>query len=55
MTEWTELMTMLVNVNLSEDDDKVCWKLEKSGKFSTRSMYRYVTFARVIDVEMMEI
>jgi hypothetical protein len=53
--EWEELMTKLEEVNLTNSDDRVCWKLERSGKYSTRSMYRFITFARVIDVQMMEI
>ena len=49
------MMTKLERINLTEEDDRVTWKLDKSGKFSTRSMYRYITFAGVVDVRMMEI
>jgi hypothetical protein len=55
MEEWREMMTKLERINLTEVDDKVTWKLEKLGKYSTRSMYRYITFAGVVDVRMMEI
>jgi hypothetical protein len=55
MEEWKVLMSLLENVRLDDSRDMVCWKLERSGKFSTRSMYRFITFAGVIDVEMMEI
>jgi hypothetical protein len=55
MEEWKVLMSLLENVRLDDNRDMVCWKLERSGKFSTRSMYRSITFAGVIDVEMMEI
>lgn len=55
MEEWRELMAKLGRINLTALEDKVIWKLEKSGKFSTRSMYRYITFAGVVDVRMMEI
>jgi hypothetical protein len=55
MEAWREMMIKLERINLTEDDDKVTWKLEKSKKFSTRSMYRYITFAGVVDVRMMEI
>lgn len=31
---------MIKDTTLTEEEDKVTWVLEKSGKFSTRSMYR---------------
>ena len=40
---------------LTEGADKVVWKLEKSGKFTTRSVYKFITFGGVIDLRMMEI
>jgi len=40
---------------LTEGADKVVWKLEKSGKFTTRSVYRFITFGGVIDLRTMEI
>jgi len=43
MEEWRELMAKLEAVILTEMDDKVCWKLEHSGKFTTRSMYRVIS------------
>lgn len=55
MEEWRDLMVRLDNVTLSEIEDKVTWKLEKTGRYTTRSMYRYITFAGVIDVRMMEL
>ena len=41
--EWRELMAKLEAVILTKVDDKVCWKLEHSGKFTTRSMYRVIS------------
>ena len=55
MEEWRELMAKLEAVILTEMDDKVCWKLEHSGQFTTRSMYRFITYPGVTDVQMMEI
>lgn len=55
MDEWREMMETLVLVELTEGTDKVIWKLTNSGKFTTRSMYRYITFGGVIDTRMMEI
>ena len=58
MNEWRELMAKLERVNLTEEDDGVTWNLEPSGKISTRSLYRLITFflgGGFIDVRMMEI
>jgi hypothetical protein len=44
MDEWRELMAKLKGVQLSDEDDGVIWKLEQSGKFSTRSVYWLITF-----------
>jgi hypothetical protein len=55
MEEWRELMTKLRNVQLIDEEDRVVWKLEQSGKYTTRSMYRFITFGGVIDTRMIEI
>ena len=55
MVEWREWMSKLECVILEEEDDTVIWKLQTSGKFTTRSMYMYITFGGVIDLRMMEI
>jgi hypothetical protein len=57
MDEWRELMAKLKGVQLSDEDDGVIWKLEQSGKISTRSVYLAHHFWRggVIDTRMMEI
>lgn len=48
-------MDKLATLILNDEPDKVVWKLEKSGKFATRSVYKYTTFGGVVDVRMMEI
>lgn len=53
--QWMEMRVKLEVMVLTEGADKVVWKLEKSGKFSTRSVYRLITFGGVIDLRMMEI
>jgi len=53
--EWLEMRGKLEGVVLTEGADKVVWKLEKSGKFTTRSVYKFITFGGVIDLRMMEI
>lgn len=40
----------LSGINLNDEDDKVVSKLENSGKFTTRSMYRYITFSGMVVV-----
>ena len=47
MGEWRYLMASLEGVMLTDESDNVCWKLEQSGKISTRSLYRFITFAGV--------
>jgi len=44
MDEWRELMEKLELVQLLDEDDGVTWKLKQSGKYSTRSLYRLITF-----------
>lgn len=48
-------MEKLESVTLNDLNDRVIWKLEASDIFSTRSMYRFITFGGVKDVRMMEI
>jgi hypothetical protein len=48
-------MTKLRNVQLMDEEDRVVWKLEQSGKYTMRSLYRFITFGGVIDTRMMEI
>jgi hypothetical protein len=55
MTEWRSMMEKLERITLTEENDKVIWKLEKSGNFTTKSMHRYITFGGIIDTRMMEI
>jgi len=55
MEEWREMMHNLASVELTEGIDRVIWKLSNSGKFTSRSMYRFITFGGVIDTRMMEI
>lgn len=55
MEEWNGLTKKLERVSLTEQNDRVTWKLEVSWRFSTRSIYRLITFGGVKDVRMMEI
>jgi len=53
--EWIQLQTMLSEVTLTEERDVVVWALEKSGKYSTNSLYRLMTFGGIRDIQMMRI
>ena len=39
-------------VNITEEEDIMIWKLEKKGKFSTKSLYRYMIDGGLIDTKM---
>jgi hypothetical protein len=41
---WSALMDKLMEVNLSSSEDLVVWALEKTGVFSTRSLYKFLSF-----------
>jgi hypothetical protein len=42
--EYTELLELIGTINLSEGKDSVKWVLEKSGSFTTSSLYNELTF-----------
>jgi hypothetical protein len=45
--EWDELILLLEGVSLSHCPDSVRWCLEKSGNFSTSSLYKALTYPGV--------
>lgn len=49
------MMARVGEVSLIEESDKVVWKLKPLVKFSTRSIHRYITFAGVTYVHIIEI
>jgi hypothetical protein len=50
-----ELVEKLQRVSLSDDEDMVRWALEKSGCFSTSSLYRFLSSGGVHSRRMEEI
>lgn len=48
--EWNNLNTLLDGVVLNNDNDFVKWAFESSGKYTTKSLYRNVSFRGVIAV-----
>jgi phosphodiesterase/alkaline phosphatase D-like protein len=55
LEEWNELMDKLERAILTNQNDRVTWKLESLGKFITMSLYRLITFGGVKAVKMMEV
>jgi hypothetical protein len=52
--EWQALEEILSRVMISDQEDSVPWSLEKKGKFTAKSLYRFILNPGVIDKEMME-
>lgn len=42
MMEWDEIQECLNSIELSQNPDRVVWRLEKSGKFTARSLYNHI-------------
>jgi len=51
--EWAELLEILNEVQLTEGVDKMVWALEKSGQYTTRSLYKSLTTGGMIDARAM--
>jgi len=47
--EWNDLLQELEGIQPTNNPDRVIWKLEKKGHYTTKSMYRFITFGGVID------
>ena len=47
--EWNHLLQELEGIQPTNNPDRVIWKLEKKGHYTTKSMYRFITFGGVID------
>jgi hypothetical protein len=50
--QWEELLEMVERVQINGDKDKVVWVLEKSGKYTSRSMYRFLSHRGVVNGRM---
>jgi hypothetical protein len=40
--QWDALLGALQDSHINESNDSVSWVLEKSGRYTTKSMYRYI-------------
>lgn len=52
MEEWESMMLLLDDYSLNDKEDVFRWVLEKSGRYSTKSMYRRHTFRGVMNRRM---
>jgi hypothetical protein len=53
--EWEDLVEIVERVNLSQQTDSVSWIFEKSGEFSTTTLYKELSFPGVVNVWVMNI
>uniref|UniRef100_A0A0A8ZMQ4 Reverse transcriptase zinc-binding domain-containing protein n=1 Tax=Arundo donax TaxID=35708 RepID=A0A0A8ZMQ4_ARUDO len=51
MAIWEELLGKLQNIRLDESEDIVFWALDKSLTYTTRSLYRFLSFGGIISKE----
>lgn len=52
LAELSEMQEVLEVVQITEDDDKLVWALEPSGKFSSKSLYRLMVNPGEVDTRM---
>jgi hypothetical protein len=50
--QWEELPDLVEQVRINGDRDRVAWVLEKSGKYTSRSMYRFLSHRGVVNRRM---
>lgn len=53
MKEWEQLVEIVDEINLTDESDKVKWGLEKSGKYTTSSLYKNILDLGVRDKKAM--
>jgi hypothetical protein len=53
--EWTRLQDLLMNINLEAGRDRVDWALEQSKRFTTSSLYKFITTGGVRDQQMINV
>jgi hypothetical protein len=55
LEDWDCLLDILESVHLCEGRDEMIWLLESKRRYSTKSLYRMMTFGGVKDSTMMEV
>lgn len=53
--QWEDLMNLIIDVRITEGGDKVTWVLEKSGIYTTKSMYRMLAHRGVVNYRMRKV
>jgi hypothetical protein len=53
--QWETMVGRLNEVHLNEGGDKMIWKLEKSGCYSTKSMYKHLLQHGVVNRRMKKV
>jgi len=53
--ELEEMIEKLNTLEFCDDQDTVVWKLESSGKFSARSLYRFISLGGVVNLGLKDI
>lgn len=53
LEEWENLQILLSEVELTDGRDEVFWALERTNKYSSRSLYRLMTTGGIVDRHMM--
>jgi hypothetical protein len=53
--EWVELIEIVERASISQQPDSIIWIFEKSGEFSTASLYKELTFPGVVNNWMLNI
>jgi len=49
------MIEKLNTLEFCDDQDTVVWKLESSGKFSARSLYRFISLGGVVNLGLKDI
>jgi hypothetical protein len=52
--QWDSLLVLLQNSHIIDSNDSVKWVLEKSGRYTTKSMYRYLLHRGISNVHMIK-
>jgi hypothetical protein len=50
--QWDALLGALQDSHINKSNDFVSWVLEKSGRYTTKSMYRYILHREVLNIRM---
>ena len=55
MEDWSRLSDLLLSVQLGEGADVMRWEFENKTQYSTKSLYRFITFGGVREMNLIDI